>query len=456
VSAPIARHDDLESLAERVAGWARSGEDVEVYAVRAEETDVRAYDGEVESLTSATSAGVGVRVVSDHRQGFAWAGSLDEAVLAETLDAARDNAALAVPDEHVALAVPDGVPTAPVDLWDPELGEVPTAEKVALALGLEARARGAHPAVRQVSSADYGDVAIETALVSTTGVRATGRRTLGYASVSVIAGEGDASQTGTGYSVGRGFLGLDPEAAAAEAVERAVRMLGATKGTSGRTTVVFDRRVTSTLLGALSAALSGEAVVKGRSFFADRFGEQVADDVVTLVDDPTDARAYGAAAHDGEGLACRRNVLVDAGVLRAFLYDTVAASRAGTRPNGAAVRGGYAGLPSPGCRALVLAGGAGDLDEAGVLAAVGEGLYVQSITGVHSGVSPVSGDVSVGAEGLRIRDGHLAEPVREVTVASTFQRMLRSIVAIGSDLAFLPGVAAGQTLAVADMQVSGT
>lgn len=456
MSAHAGHHDDLEVLAERVAGWARSGEDVEVYAVRADETDVRAYDGEVESLTAATSAGVGVRVVADHRQGFAWAGSLDEAVLAETLEAARDNAAFAVPDEHVALATPDGVPTTPVDLWDPALASVPTADKVALALGLEARARGAHPAVRQVSSADYGDVAVETALVSTTGVRAAGRRTSGYASVSVIAGEGDASQTGTGFSVGRGFGILDPEAAAAEAVERSVRMLGATKGTSGRTTVVFDRRVTSTLLGALSAALSGEAVVKGRSFFGDRLGEQVADASVTLVDDPTDVRAYGASAHDGEGLACRRNVLVDSGVLRAFLYDTVAASRAGTRPNGAAVRGGYAGLPGPGCRALVLAGGTADLDEAGILAAVGEGLYVQSISGVHSGVSPVSGDVSVGAEGLRIRDGHLAEPVREVTVASTFQRMLRSIVAIGSDLAFLPGVAAGQTVAVADMQVSGT
>ena len=447
---------DLEAAAERVASWARSGEEVEVYVARALETDVRAYAGEVESLTSATSAGVGVRVVADHRQGFAWAGSLEEAVLAETLAAARDNAGFAVPDEHLALAVPDGVPPVAVDLFDPSLAQVPTADKVALALDLEARARGAHPAVRQVSSADYGDVVVETALVSTTGVRATGRRTSAYASVSVIAGDGDASQTGTGFTVGRSYDVLDPEAAAVEAVERAVRMLGAAKGGSGRMTVVFDRRVTSTLLGALAAALSGEAAAKGRSFFADRLGEQVAEASVTLVDDPTDVRAYGAAVYDGEGLACRRNVLVDGGVLREFLYDTVTARRVGARPNGAAVRGGYAGLPGPGCRALVLSGGSEDLDEPGVLATVGEGLYVQSVTGVHSGVSPVSGDVSVGAEGLRIRDGHLAEPVREVTVASTFQRMLRSMVAVGADLAFLPGVAAGQTVAVADMQVSGT
>ena len=86
---------------------------------------------------------------------------------------------------------------------------------------------------------------------------------------------------------------------------------------------------------------------------------------------------------------------------------------------------------------------------------MGEGLYVQSVTGVHSGVNPVSGDFSVGAEGLMIRDGALAEPVREMTVASTLQRMLQSVVAIGGDVEWLPGTAAGQTLAIADMQLSG-
>jgi PmbA protein len=90
-----------------------------------------------------------------------------------------------------------------------------------------------------------------------------------------------------------------------------------------------------------------------------------------------------------------------------------------------------------------------------ILAAVGEGFYVQSISGVHSGVNPVSGDFSVGAEGLLIADGSLAQPVREVTVASTLQRMLQSVVEIGADLRWLPGVAAGQTLAVGDMALGG-
>ena len=446
---------ELVGLAERVAGWARPGEEVEVYVARGTETEVRAYAGEVESLTSATSAGIGIRVVADHRLGFAWAGSLDESVLGETLDEARDNAAFATPDEHVRLATPDGVDAVQVDLWDEGLAAVATGQKVELALALEAQARGADPRIRQVDAADYGDAAVEVALVSTTGIRASNRKTSGYLSVGVIAGDGEASQTGGGFSVGRGFGDLDPDAATTDAVTRAVRMLGATKGPSGRNTVVFDRRMASTLLSIVSSALSGEAVAKGRSFFAGRIGELVGTAGLTLVDDPTDPRAFGAAAHDAEGLACRRNVLIDAGMLRGFLYDTVSASRAGVVSTGSAVRGGFSGTPSPGCRALTLAPGPEGHDEDGVLAAVGEGLFVQSMTGVHSGVNPVSGDFSVGAEGLVIRDGRLAEPVREITVASTLQRMLGSLLAVGADVEWLPGIAAGQTLAIGDMQISG-
>ena len=443
------------AVADRVAGWARTGEDVEVYVARGDETEVRAFGGGVESLTSATSAGIGIRVVVDHRLGFAWAGSLEESVFEETLAEARDNAKFATPDEHVGLAVPDGVAPVAVDLWDEGLASVPTTDKVEMALALEAQARGADPRIRQVDAADYGDGSVEVALVSTTGVRAASRKTSAHVSVRVIAGDGDASQTAGGFSVGRGFGDLDPGKANDDAVNRAVRLLGATKGTSGRSTVVFDRRVASTLLSVVSSALSGEAVAKGRSFFAGRIGELVGVPALTLVDDPTDPRAYGASAYDAEGLACRRNALIDSGVLRGFLYDTVSGSRSGVASTGSAVRGGFAGTPGPGCRALTLAPGREGYDEDGVLAAVGEGLFVQSMTGVHSGVNPISGDFSVGAEGLMIRDGKLAEPVREITVASTLQRMLLSLVAVGADLEWLPGIAAGQTLAVADMQISG-
>jgi PmbA protein len=450
---------DLLELATSVVAQARPGEGLEVYVTRGTDNEVRAYDGGVESLTSADSSGVGIRVLVDgegdrgSQVGFAWAGSLDPAVLEATLADARDNARFATPDPDVVLAEPDGVDAVELDLWDEGVGATPMEKKVALALELERATRHADPRIRQVSSADYADSRVEVALVSTTGISSYRRRTNAFLSVDAIVGEGADTQTGTGFSVGRGPSDLVPDEAMDDAVLRSTRMLGAQKAHSTHCTVVFDQRVASTLLGVVASALSGEALVKGRSFFAGRVSEPVAAPTVTLVDDPTDARAYGAATHDGEGLACRRNVLIADGVLRTFVFDTVSARRAGTASTGSAMRGGFAGTPSAGCRALVLTPGANDLDA--ILRSVGQGLYVQSVTGIHSGVNPVSGDFSVGAEGLLIQDGALGQPVREVTVASTLQRMLQSVVEIGSDLRWLPGVAAGQTLAIAEMALSG-
>ena len=98
----------------------------------------------------------------------------------------------------------------------------------------------------------------------------------------------------------------------------------------------------------------------------------------------------------------------------------------------------------------------GDKTQEELLAEVGEGLLVRSAIGLHSGANPVSGDFSVGVEGLMVRDGVLAEPLREATIASTIQRMLLDVIAIGSDLEWLPGGAAGVTVVIGDVSMSGS
>ena len=289
--------------------------------------------------------------------GFAWAGSLDPGVVAATLADARDNARFATPDHDVALAEPDGVTPVELDLWDEGVASTPMEKKIALAVDLERATRAADPRVRQVSSADYADSRSEVALASTTGISSFRRRTTAFLSVDAIAGQGAESQTGTGFSVGRGPGELVPEEALDDAVPRADQAVGRGEDPLGPLHGRVRPRVVSTLLAVIASALSGEAVVKGRSFFAGRLGEPVAAPTVTLVDDPTDSRAFAASSHDGEGLASRRNTLLADGVLQMFVYDTVAARRAGTVSTGSAVRGGFAGTPSAGCRALVLSPG---------------------------------------------------------------------------------------------------
>ncbi len=444
---------DLLDLVDRVVAWAEPGEQVEAYAARGHHTEVKVFDGDVESLSSADTSGIGVRVVVGGRQGFAYAGSLDESVLGETLAEARDNAGFGSVDEFLGLPSPDGVEPVDLDVFRPELATFPADGKVELALEVERATRAADRRIRGVETASYGDTLAESALASTEGIRTSARRTVCYVNADAIAGEGAESQTGYGYSVARQPDELDVAKAAADAAERATRMLGARKPPSRRLTVLFDPLVTARFLGVLSSALSAEAALKGRSMFAGREGEAVAVGFLTLVDDPTEPRAFGSSRYDAEGLASRRNLLIEDGLLRGFLHNTYTGRRSGQPSNASAVRGGFKSTPGVGSRALALAPGSRSQEE--LMADVDDGLLVQSVTGMHSGANPVSGDFSVGVEGLIIRDGAPAEPVREATVASTLQRMLLDVVAVGGDLEWLPGGSAGVTLAIKDVTLSG-
>lgn len=446
--------DQAERLLESVTG----AEEMEIYISSGVETEVRAYQGEIENLSSASSSGIGIRVLRDGpggaQVGTAWAGSLDDESVQDALREARDNVRFASGDEFVAFARPDGVAAVALSLRDESVLTTPLDDKIAMAIELERRVRDGDVRIRQVDSANYSDYVAEAAIVSSTGIRASYARSGAFLSVEAIASDGHDDQTGWGLSAGRAPGELDLDLAANDAITRATRMLGAVKPSSMKCTAVFDPRTAASLLAIIGGALSGDAVVRGRSFFANRVGQMVASPLFSLLDDPTDPRHFAASSHDGEGLACRRNVLINEGQLQAFVYDTYSARRAGTVSTGSALRGGIAGSPSAGCRALQLVPGVED--QAKILKNVGYGVYVESLMGVHSGVNPISGDFSVGVTGLMIRDGQLAEPVRELTVASTLQRMLLDLSHVGNDVEWLPGSAAGQTLAIDGIAVSGS
>ena len=449
---------ELFERAQRILDAAIGNEQIEVYLSSGVDTEVQAYQGEIEQLSSASSSGVGIRILHESaggaQVGTAWAGSLNDAAIADALREARDNVRFASEDEYLAFARPDGVEPGHLELSDPSVSTTPIEDKIAIAIELERMVRSGDPRIRQVDSASYSDYVAQAAVLSTTGIRAAYARSGAFASVEAIASDGGDDQTGWGLSAGRAPGELDLEVAAADAISRATRMLGAVKPGSMKTTAVFDPRNAATLLAIIGGALSGEAVVRGRSFFADRMGERVASELLTLLDDPTDPRHFAASVFDGEGLACRRNVMIEAGYLRGFVYDTVSARRAGTVSTGSAIRGGIAGSPSAGCRALQLVPGSLTQDE--IIAAVGEGIFVESLMGIHSGVNPISGDFSVGVTGRMIRNGVLAEPVREVTVASTLQRMLLNLSHVGGDVEWLPGNAAAPTIAVGEIAMSGS
>lgn len=322
-----------------------------------------------------------------------------------------------------------------------------------MALELERRVTGSDPRVASARTTAYGDGWGQTALVSTAGIRAASEATSCSVGCQPLARQGEETQIGWGSDAARRPAELDLERAATEGVERATKLLGATKPSSARMSVLLEPRLAVTLLGIVAGMLSAEAVQKGRSPFGDRLGEAIASPAVTLVDDPTRPESLGADELDGEGLAARPNPLIVGGVLDRFLYDATTARRAGVASTASAVRG-TRGLPTPGPQLLVMEPGTTPAEE--LLAGIDLGLAVEGFSGLHSGVNPTSGDFSVGANGVMIRGGEPAEPVQELTIASTLQRLLADVVAVGSDFEWLPSGSGAASLRIDGVAVSGS
>ena len=166
--------EQLQEIADRVIAQARSGEQVEAFVSRDSETDIRVYEGSVEHFVSAQSEGIGIRVIRDGRTGFAYAGTLDPAAIAEVLADARDNVEFGTCDEWAGLAEPDGVEVVEQQLWNEALADFATDRKIELAKELERLTVNVDPRVR-VDDSNYSDVAVESAVATTTGIRRSGR-----------------------------------------------------------------------------------------------------------------------------------------------------------------------------------------------------------------------------------------------------------------------------------------
>ena len=449
---------DLEAVAARAveAGVDAGAEDAEAWVEESVERQIRVYEGAVESLTDATSRGLGVRVFLDGRAGYAYGTDLTDDGARTTAAAAREAAGAADPDEFSGL--PERCGAAPIDgLHDPALAGWSTERKVELAIEVERAAR-AHPGVSQVEDTLYADGDGRVAIANSRGFSAAYEATQCWAYASAFAGEGADLMTAVGLGLAREPGGLDPRAIGDEAAERALALAGARQPPSRRCPVVLDAFVAASFIGFIGGMLSADAVQRGRSLFAGREGEEVAAPTLRLADDGADPAGLASSPFDGEGVPRRRTPLLEDGRLATFLYDVRTARRAGggRQSTGSAIRGSYRSPPAVGATNLVVEPGEGDLEA--LARRAGDGLYVAEVAGLHSGVNPVSGTFSVGAAGRLIEGGELGAPAREITIASDLLSMLRSVEAVGADARWVPfgGSVRTAPLLLGEMAVSGS
>lgn len=427
----------------------------EAYCQDERDTEIRVYDRAVESLTEAGSQGVGVRAfASEGRTGYAFGTSFSDDGLATLARRAVEIAEVSDPDEHAGLpevcgAAKTGALVADgFDDWTTEM-------KVEFAIATDAAARSADPRVSQVEQTIYADARGRVALANSDGFSGGYESSGAYAYSSAFAGEGEDLMTGLGLDIGRGPGDLDADAIGREAATRAAVLAGARRISGRRAAVVLDEFTAASFMGIVAAALSGESVLRGRSPFVGRLDEAVAASALAIADDGLIEGGPASAPFDGEGVAQRRTPLIAGGRVENLLYDARTAREAGATSTGSARRGSYRGRPSPGASNIVVDAGEDTLDE--LVSAAGDGLLVTQVVGLHSGVNPVSGVFSVGAAGIEIKDGRLAGPVREATIASDLISMLKSVVAVGAQRRWIPfgGSVLTAPLLIGEMTIAG-
>jgi PmbA protein len=212
---------------------------------------------------------------------------------------------------------------------------------------------------------------------------------------------------------------------------------------------VFDPDVARSLIGSFAGCIVGGALWRKSSYLLEREGTQVASPLVSIIDDPLIPRAPGSRPFDGEGLRSRKNVVVEAGTLKTFLFDCYSARKMGRESTASASRGG--GSIGASTSNFVLQKGTTPAAE--IVKSTARGLYVTELMGF--GFNAITGDFSRGAAGFWIENGELAFPVSEITISSTLDAMLKAIDAVGDDLE-LKTATASPTLRVSSMTISGT
>ncbi|MEO7804302.1 MAG: TldD/PmbA family protein [Actinomycetota bacterium] len=445
-------------LAQTVLANARKTEHVEVFVQDASHTSIDVFGGETESLTSARTRGVGVRLISNGQMGYAYTAELSGESLRDVVEEARHNATASSPDDANVLPGPSRQENE-VNVFDADAASVPVERKVEIALELEAAILKGSDQIRTLRNCSYRDRLAHFALASTSGIAAAWSQSNCSCFATAVAGEGQDSQTGFGLSNARHANRLDIDHTARTAVARSTRLVGAKKISTTKLPAVFDPQAAVALLGVLGIAASAEAVIKGRSLFAGKIGQRIGSDIVTIVDDGRVTDGLRTAPYDAEGVPTTRTLVVENGFLRSYLFDSRSGERMGASSTGNASRPSFKTPPGVAPSNFVLAPGQKSQEE--LITGIDNGFYVQELIGVHSGVNPVSGSFSVGATGLMISKGTFGQPVREVTIASTVFDLLSGVVEIGSDFTLVPGFLVegaygSPSLVIGEIAVAGT
>lgn len=427
------------------------GVEVELFLSTSRSREVGWGEGRPKDVLYSDAGGMSVRVIDGGRQGFASANERSPERAKALFDQALSTSALLPPEKSRRLAAPGKA--APLRLpFEKGLFRKPVTSLQGALKKLERQTLSADPRIKKVLALSFHESEGGHAVINSRGVAVEDHSTGVSFSLEMMGEAGGETHAAWDWSEAPTWSRLDVDRPLRGARERLLGAFGAQLLPSGVMPVLFEPRTGADILELLAAALSGEAVQKGKSFLKGRVGRPVASAAVTLVDDGRLPAAPGSTRFDDEGVPTRRSVLVSKGVLKGFYYDTASAAKAGVKSTGNAGRPGHTGAPAPDTNNFFLL--PGRETAARLYARTPKAFVVQELLGMHT-ADPVSGDFSVGASGYLWEGGRAVRAVKGVTLAGTLTDLLKKVDSVAADL-FWRGSTGCPTFRVSGLSIGGS
>jgi len=442
----------LEKLDLLIAAAKKAGADASdamIYSGQSESVSWRL--GKLEDVERAESTDLGLRVFVGKKQAIVSSSDISNAVFDTLALRAVDMAKNAPEDPYAGLADPALLALKSATI--PELDLYDDTEKSADELKELARTiEGVALGVSGITNSEGASAGSSKGLIATAnsnGFAGSYSSSHFSLSLSVIAGSDAAMERDYAYSSKRHFADLrDPVAIGQEAAEKALRRLGPRKAKTGQVPVIFDPRVSRTLLGHLAGAINGQGIARGTSFLKDHMGGKIFKNGIAVIDDPHILRGPSSKPFDGEGCCNGRLDIIVDGILQCWTLDSASARQLGLASNGRASRG-TSSPPSPSSTNLYMANGT--LSPKELMQDIKSGLYVTDLIGM--GVNGITGDYSRGASGFWIEEGKITYPVNEITIAGNLKDMFLNMTA-ADDLVIKYGTDA-PTLRIDGIMIAG-
>ncbi|MCK4957288.1 MAG: TldD/PmbA family protein, partial [Candidatus Cloacimonetes bacterium] len=368
-------------------------DEIEILLSAGNAFSVKINEQNVESFNYSDSKGIGVRVIKDGKVGYAYTEKFDEETFEKIVNEAIENAKYTEDDD---LVIMDKYPenSIKVDTYNKELDEIDVTAKIQLAKDLEKHAKEADDRVFNVPYAIYGDGKSYSRIANSKGLDKEYVSNNAYGYVGALSAEEDDKRMGVEFCITRNFDEIDTKKLAIEAVKKSTDLLNGEPAESGDSAVVFNNEMMATMLATFSGIFNAKSVHEGRSLLKDKLGEKVAANNVTIVDDGVRADGFGSSSFDSEGYPTERTVLIENGILKSYLHNTITAKKDGVKSTGNAARG-YKGTLGISTSNFLIE--SGNCQEADLFTNHDKIIEIVSLQGMHSGANPISGEFTLGA-----------------------------------------------------------